>query len=126
VAGFLAAGLAVWILVAGFAYFVWDEMAAVYCSVAAALCLLPSVGTLVWAEWGQGQSPEQQLIAALGGTGLRMFFVLGTALLLTNTIPYLAERQQSFWLWLLFFYLTYLALEMTFLVAGRPVPSKDG
>jgi hypothetical protein len=118
VAGFLAVALAFWLVAAGLAYLKWDELEVGYCSVAATLCLLPSLGTLVWSEWGQRQSPEQQLTAALGGTGVRMFFVLGTGLLLTNTLAYFAERQQNFWLWLLLFYLVDLALEMIFLAAG--------
>jgi hypothetical protein len=123
-AGFLAAAVVVWVLAAGLAYFRWGEAEVAYCSVAALLCLLPSLGTLLWAAWGQNQSPEQQLTAVLGGTGVRMFFVLGTGLLLTNTVPFFAEHPQGFWLWLLLFYLVDLALEMTFLVAGRAEAGK--
>jgi hypothetical protein len=125
-AWFLAAALVVWVLAAGLAYLRGDATEVAYCSSAALLCLLPTVGTLIWAEWCQGQSPEQQLTAVLGGTGVRMFFVLGTGLLLTNTIPFFGEHQQGFWLWLLLFYLLDLALEMTLLVAGRPEAGKPG
>jgi hypothetical protein len=46
----------------------------------------------------------------LGGTGLRLFFVLGAGLVLTGAVPYF--QLQSFWVWVLVFYLFTLALEM--------------
>jgi hypothetical protein len=124
-AWFLAGSLAFWAVAAGLAFVLWDGVAVAYSSAAAALCLLPSVVTFLWTARGLAQSPEQQLLAALGGTGVRMFFVLGAGLLLTHTVPYFAERQQSFWFWLLVFYLFNLALEMSLLVAGRPLADKQ-
>jgi hypothetical protein len=54
----------------------------------------------------------------LGGTGVRMAFVLGTALLLHFTVP--SFQKQGFWVWLLIFYLFTLALEMVLIVKGNP------
>jgi hypothetical protein len=123
-AWFLAGALAFWAVATGVAILFWDDVAVALSAVAALLCLLPSVATLLWSAWGMEQSPEQQLTATLGGTGVRMFFVLGVGLLLTHTVPWVAVRQQSFWLWLLVFYLFYLMLEMVLLVAGRNLSEK--
>jgi hypothetical protein len=89
-------------------------------TVAAGLCLVPSLLALAWASWSVGQTPEQQLLATLGGTGVRMFIVLAVGLVLTSTVPYFAERQQGFWISVLVFYLLYLALEVAILLIGRP------
>jgi ABC-type spermidine/putrescine transport system permease subunit II len=89
----------------------------IYSAVAAALCLLPTALTLLWAEWVSRQSPEQQLTMVLGGTGIRMGVVMGIGLLLYLFLPYF--EQPGFWLWLLAFYLFTLALEMVLVVRGR-------
>ena len=43
--------------------------------VAAALCLVPTVISLVWADRTGGQNSENQLLMVLGGTALRMALV---------------------------------------------------
>jgi hypothetical protein len=87
-----------------------DNQVVGYSATAAGLCLVPSALTLIWALWDMGKSPEEQRLVVLGGTGVRMFVVLGVALLLHMTVPYFG--QQNFWLWVLIFYLFTLALEM--------------
>ncbi len=95
-------------------------------TVAAALCLIPSLLTLAWASWSVGRAPEQQLLATLGGTGARMFIVLAVGLVLTSAVPYFAERQEGFWVSILIFYLLYLGLEVAILLIGRPAPEQPG
>jgi len=96
-----------------------------YIAVAGALCLIPSVLTLLWVAWSTAQTPERQLTAALGGTGVRMFVVLAAGLLLTQEVPYFTEHRQSFWLWVLVFYLFDLGLEMAILLSGRAEAEKQ-
>ena len=98
---------------------------AVVISVAAGLCLVPSLLTLAWSSWSVGQTPEQQLLATLGGTGVRMFVVLAAGIVLTMAVPYFAERQQGFWISVLVFYLLYLALEVAILLIGRSAPGQQ-
>src|SRR5262249_9902266 len=73
-----------WALVAYPAWKLGEEAHAVYAGVAALLCLVPTAVNLVWARWAFHQPPELRLVMVLGGTGLRMFFVLlaGTGLYL--------------------------------------------
>jgi hypothetical protein len=52
----------------------------------------------------------------LGGTGVRMFFVLAGALLLYFLVPYF-QNQKTFWMWVLISYLFTLALEMTLILS---------
>lgn len=106
--------LAFWVAVSYPAFVLGGESALIYSAVALLLCLLPTVATLLWAGWAWNTTPEQQLTMILGGTGLRMTFVLGCGLLLYSAVPYFA--QQSFWVWLLVFYLLTLALEMVLIV----------
>jgi hypothetical protein len=80
---------------------------------------VPAVGTLLWASWGLQRHPEQQPTVILGSTGLRLFFVLGVALLISQVVPYYQE-QTSFWIWLLVAYLITLALEMGLMLTARP------
>jgi hypothetical protein len=95
-----------------------EDPVVVYSLLAAGLCLFPTGATLLWSNWAWNQSPEQQLLVVLGGTGVRMAVVLGCGLALYSLAPYF--QQQSFWLCLLVFYLFTLALEMVLIVKGRP------
>jgi hypothetical protein len=126
--GVLVAGaLAFWAALVALAYLVWDpvftdsrlsfEAALVYSVVALLLCLVPAALTMLWAGWGRTQAPAQQVAAALGGTGVRLFFVLGAGLLLTNLVPYF--HHPALWIWVMLFYLFTLALEVVLLVRGQ-------
>lgn len=111
--------LALWALVAIPARHLWGDEAAAYSAVAAGLCLVPSAATFVWAAWSLRQPPDQQvgvLVAVLGGTGARMFFVLGAGAALWAWLPYF--HRPAFWIWLVVFYLLTLTLEMVLLVGG--------
>jgi hypothetical protein len=110
--------LTAWALIAYPARLLWGDDALVYSAVAAALCLVPTALTMLWAGWATRQSPEQQLMMVLGGTGVRMGVVLGVGLMLYSWVPLFG--QQSFWVWVLLFYLLTLALEMVLVVKGQP------
>jgi hypothetical protein len=114
----LAGGSALfWFLVGVPARHWLGDSAAIFLGVALLLCLVPTAATMVWARWSLRQSPEQQLLMVLGGTGLRMFFVLAAGLIIYFQVPYFQE--QSFWIWVLVAYLFSLGLEMS-LVLGSP------
>ncbi len=80
------------------------------------LCLGPAAATLAWCSWKQA-SPEQLLVQVLGGSGIRLAFVLGLALFMYLNFPDIFT--VSFWGWLLVFYFFTLTLEMVLLVRGR-------
>jgi hypothetical protein len=107
-----------WILAAYPAQWYWGPEVVVPSLAALALCLGPALATFALAWWGLSQSPQHQLLAVLGGTGLRMFVVLGLAAVLAILVPVL--RGPGFWIWLILFYLQTLALEMTLLLLGKP------
>src|SRR6516225_8402901 len=112
-ASLLVGILLFWALSSGFAMLAWPEQRAaslIFSAASAGLCLIPSAITMAWALGGPQQTPEQRRLVALGGTIIRMFFVLGAGLLLTSTIDYF--RVTTFWFWLLAFYLVTLALEV--------------
>jgi hypothetical protein len=67
---------------------------------------------------------DEQMLAALGGTGARMAVVLGLGWLGYAVVPEL--QQDSFWLWLIVFYLATLGLEIGILVKGMSAPEKTG
>jgi hypothetical protein len=116
--GFLIAGsLGFGVLAAYPAHTLWGETALVYSAVALALCLVPTGATLLWADRVADGTPEQQLALVLGGTGVRMIFVLGAGLVLYYSVPYF--QQPGFWLAVLVYYLLTLTLEMVLLVTGR-------
>jgi len=118
---FLAGAVLFWLIVVVPARWLGGDAAVIYSSVALGLCLLPTLATLAWGRWALARSPEQQLLMVLGGTVLRMGFVLGASLALTYTVPYF--QQSSFWIWVLVFYLCTLALEMAILISGGTVPA---
>jgi len=84
-----------------------------YSAAALLLCLLPTVATLLLAIKAERQSPQNVLLMLLGGTGIRMFVVLGVGLLVCLTLE---VNVVAYWLWMLVFYLATLALEVTLLV----------
>ena len=95
------------------------DQAVVFLATALALCLAPAVVSLLWGERALRQSADQQLVMVLGGTGVRMAFVLLAGWTLYQYVPYY-QRQSSFLIWLAVGYLFTLALDMTLLLTGRP------
>ncbi len=85
-----------------------------------ALAAVPATLTMAWVCRGH-VAPDMQLLAALGGSGIRMGIALGGGYLLTTMLP--ESFDATFWLWLLWFYLGLLALEITLLV--RQLPGDD-
>src|SRR5262249_60056255 len=99
------------------------DSAAVFSGIALLLCLVPTGVTLLWAGWSLRRSPEHQLLMVLGGTGVRMFFVLAAGLVLYFQVPYF--QAQSFWIWVLVAYLFTLALEVSLVLSGRSNPAGE-
>jgi hypothetical protein len=113
--------LTFWVLVAVPARALGGGNAAVVLSgTALLLCIVPMAGTLAWTDWALRQGPERQMVAVLGGTGLRMFVVLAGGWLLHSTVPYY-QQHPGFWMWLVVCYLFALTLDMILILAGRPV-----
>jgi hypothetical protein len=83
-------------------------------AIAFALTFPPAAAALAWVLHSYRGAPELQLLASLGGSGLRMGIALGGGLLLTS---YQAQSfDRTFWCWLILFYLGLLAFEITLLV----------
>jgi hypothetical protein len=93
----------------------WGDMVWLQSLTALALCLAPALITMAW-TLRVGTVPEKQLVAVLGGTGLRMAFALGGGLLLYRALPEMFT--DGFWLWMALFYMFILALE-TILVLNK-------
>src|ERR1700730_4216190 len=106
--------VAIWLLLLSPAYRLGGEAAILFSTVALLLCLAPTVLTMLWTRWAAAQTPEQQLVAVLGGTGVRMGVVLAVGLALYRWSS--AFSHVRFLFWLLAFYLLTLALEITLLI----------
>src|SRR6516225_1709343 len=101
---------AVWLLAAGLAWGLGGTDGLIQSAVAALLCLIPAAVTMLWCDLVVGSAPEQQLMAVMGGTVVRMVFVVAAGLVLSRNVPVL--NHDGFWLWIVGFYLTTLALEI--------------
>ena len=104
-------------LSAGLVFLLWENQRVVvlaYSFTALALCLAPAVATMLWIHWSAIHARDQRLVVALGGSGLRMLFVLGSGWLLNGTVEFFGRR--SFLLWLLVMYLFVLGLEIFLLI----------
>ncbi|HEV3120165.1 MAG TPA: hypothetical protein VGY58_24100 [Gemmataceae bacterium] len=113
----LVAGVAgSWLLVFYPARLLWGDKAPVLAAVAGLLCLIPALVTLVWSRWALRSTPEQQLLAVMGGTGLRMIFAAGAGIAMFLLSDYFHE--PGFLIWVVVFYLVTLALEVS-LVLGE-------
>ena len=113
--------VALWVAVALPARWAWGDAAAVQSGVAALLCLVPACVSLLWAGWAYAQPADKQLTMVLGGTGLRLFVIVGGAFALCQAVPYFGARDApGFLIWVLVFYLFTLTLETVLSLAGRP------
>jgi hypothetical protein len=104
---------------------VWErpELTILWSAAAALMCLAPTMLTLWWTRRAHAGQPEQQLLAVMGGTLVRMAFVLAVGLLLFLGVE--AFHYQRFWIFVVVYYLFTLALEMALIVrgtAGRAQP----
>jgi hypothetical protein len=116
--------LVLWIILAIPARWSWGKAAVYQSGLAALICLLPGVLTLIWGNAARSQSPERQLAMVLGSTGLRMIAVLGFGLIAFLSIAEL--HSMGFWVWVLSFYLFTLAVEIVLLIREPwPATSRD-
>ncbi len=113
----VSACLGFWLVAAYPAYVLWGEAAVVFSAAAALLCLVPTAATLVWSYRVSRGSPEQQLLAAMGGMAVRMVVVIAAGMALYLLVPYFYRR--SFWLWVIVFYLLTLTVEIGLIVARQ-------
>jgi hypothetical protein len=103
-----------WLVVFYPARLLWGNEAVVRSAVAGLLCLVPTAATLLWSQRALRGSPEQQLLAILGGTGVRMMVVIGAGITLYHFHPGL--HHPGFLIWVVVFYLLTLTLEISLLV----------
>jgi hypothetical protein len=117
-------GVGLWLVLLAPAWWWYGELALLQSGVALALSLVPAVATLIWADRVWKNSPEMQLLAALGGSGVRMAIVLGVGAFLYFQYP--ETFSAAFLVWLLVFYMVFLALEMALLLRpGKPLHGHD-
>ena len=93
------------------------EYEVVFEAVAGVLCLFPTAATLIWCHKALKGAAQQQLLAVLGGTAVRMVFVIGAGMVLYHLFPYF--HHEGFWIAVIIFYLFTLTLEMKLILAGR-------
>src|SRR5262245_3721221 len=92
------------------AWLLGGESALIQEATALGLCMIPAVATSLWRAQSATASPEMQLMAVLGGSGVRLAVVLGCGVLLYWNLR--DTYTDSFWIWLLVFYLFTLGLEV--------------
>jgi hypothetical protein len=81
---------------------------------AAVICLVPTALTLAWTRWAYTGKAEQQLLAVMGGTAVRMVIVLAAGMVLFLNAE--TFKYQRFWIFVIVYYLFTLALEMVLIV----------
>ena len=115
----IGGALAFWVLTALPAHALGGgSQAVVFSGTAVLLCLAPTAASLVWAELALSKDPQTQLLMVLGGTGLRMFFVLAGGMALYLLVPYFQDGI-AFWLWVMAVYPVTLALDVALILLGR-------
>ena len=110
----VAGTLGLWAGLAAVAWLLAGDVALLHTAVACALCLLPNVATMLWCHYAFGGSPEQQLGAVMGGTGIRLVIAVGGGIALSRSVAVFAA--PSFLIWVIVFYLATLALEIVLVV----------
>jgi hypothetical protein len=117
---FLIFGVTFGAVALGFGFLVWGGDALIQGGTAFGLTFIPAVATLAWAVFSYRTSPEMQLMATMGGSGVRMVISLGGGFLLKQSQPHIYD--VSFLFWLLVFYLTFLATEIVLVLRQQPKP----
>jgi hypothetical protein len=115
---FVAGALLFGAMALGIGYAVWPEDVLLQGGVAFALAFVPAVLTLAWVVYSYRAAPEMQLLAGLGGSGIRMMIALGCGFFLTSAQP--QAFNMAFWSWLVLFYLVLLGFEIALLVREQP------
>ena len=116
---FLGGALVGWLALAGGGYAIKRDYGLLCAGVAGLICIIPTTISLIFTLWSNGKSASEQLMAVVGGMGVRMVAVLGLSLAVFLTVPQFQEdqgRQLTFWSFVLVGYLGTLAWE-TFLAA---------
>lgn len=110
--------LGLWAVTAYPAWRFGGEPAILQCTVAMVLCLVPSAATMAFTEraFRQPAGVDQQMLAVLGGSGVRLLVALGAGWILNAHVPPLGGVW--FWVWLGVFYLYALGLESVLIVRG--------
>jgi hypothetical protein len=115
---FTVGGLALGGIALGIGYWAWGEDALTQGGTAFGLAFVPATLTLAWVLYSYRSTPEMQLLASLGSSGMRMAIALGGGFLLTNAQP--ETFSTPFWFWLVLFYLALLAFEITLVIRQQP------
>jgi hypothetical protein len=102
----------------GAGFFILGSDVLVQGSVAFALTSIPAAATLAWVIHSYRRAPDMQLLAGLGGSGVRLFIALGGGFFLTKSQPDIFDK--ALWSWLILFYLGLLGFEIAILVRGQP------
>src|SRR5262245_16517078 len=118
----VAGGLGLWLLLLGPAWWWLGDHAVLQSSVALAICLIPAMATMVWATRAWKHAPDMQLLAALGGSGVRLGATLGVGAFLYFKYPELFTA--AFWGWVVLYYLVLLGLEIYLIL--RPANGVPG
>lgn len=96
----------------------WDEDALIQGGAAFAMAFVPALLTMGLVMSSYRSAPEMRLMAGLGSSGVRMGIAVGGAFALATALP--DRFGTAFWYWLVLFYLTLLAFEITLLVWNQP------
>ncbi len=110
----LFGSLVLWLLLGLPAWLVAGEIALVDTALACLLCLVPMTATLLWCHWSFGAAPEQQLLAVLGGTSMRLVVAIAGGIGLYHGVE--ALHRPAFLIWVIVFYLATLTLEVVVVV----------
>jgi hypothetical protein len=116
---FLAGSFAGLVALAGAFYARHGEYGALCVAVAAAVCIIPTLLSLMLTLWSRGRSGADQLMSMAGGMVLRMGVALVAGIAIFKSVPQFEEsrdRSLVYWSAILICYIGTLAWE-TFLTS---------
>lgn len=115
----LTGSLGLWLLLGLPAWLLSGDTALLDSAVACGLCLVPMTATMLWCNWAFAGKPEDQVLAALGGTSVRLVIVALGGILLFKAVE--ALHRPAFLIWVVVFYLATLTLEIALVVRRQAV-----
>ena len=116
----LAVSVALWVVLAGPAWASAGSHGLAGLTLAAGVCLVPGVIVLLVL----GQLASTQPMALLAGSSVRIVFVFGSCLLVSEFAP--SWGFKEFFLWLILYYFALLIVETVFMLQQLKVNSDRG
>ena len=106
------------------AYLLLGKLGMQGCTLAAVICAVPAIASLLVCEWASGLTPAMLAYCFLGGSVVRVGFVVAADLVVQSSVS--GFDLSTFTIWLAIFYFVGLSAEVLLLTNNLKSPGVGG